>query len=167
MTWMQTNSTPAGASTFRTVLEDPAFTRDVVWREGETREQDGSTAYDFGDPEEIELLVTRPDADQLEQLPERTGEDIEYVMAAFLDRGITQDDRILIEEIDGRTPYRVGAPEVTDFDGDRFAWYALTRDRRGGTGDDPDSGDEDDEDDGGGDGDDDGDGGDDGGYDWR
>lgn len=120
------------------VIEDPDFTRPIVWRAGKSVDStgDGSTEYRFDNPVEMELLVVSPDASPLERNPEGPSEPVEYALCAMLDRGITHEDRIIFDDARGEsTPYRVGAPEVTEFDGDRFAWYGLRRDHRGDSSD--------------------------------
>ncbi|WP_198667864.1 hypothetical protein [Saliphagus sp. LR7] len=132
MTYLGTDSSPTTQSSFRGVLEDPDFTRPVTWRTGEAENDGGETVWHFGDEVETEFFVSQPDADDLEILPHRPDDDVHYVLGAMLDRGVTEDDRLILDDgVGENSPYRVEAPEVTDFDGDRFAWYALTPDSRG------------------------------------
>ena len=139
MSWYESagDAGPWGGS-LASVIEDPSFTREVTWRTGEAVDtaDDGSTEYEFGAPSTIEVMIVSPDASPFDRTVEGPEERVEYALVAMVDRGITRGDRIAFDDARGDAAglYRVGSPEVTDFDGDRFAWYALTTDERGDSG---------------------------------
>lgn len=139
MSW-HASSSGTWSDSLATVIGDPDFTRPVVWRSGEAvdSDSDGSTEYEFGDPVEMELLIVSPDASPFDRNVEGPSEPVEYAMVAMLDRGITRGDRLEFHDARGDSDglYRVGTPEVTDFDGDEFAWYSLRSDDRGDSSDD-------------------------------
>ncbi|ADJ14476.1 hypothetical protein [Halalkalicoccus jeotgali] len=139
MSWHASTDAGPWNDSLAGVIDDPDFTRPVVWRPGEAvdSDTDGSTDYEFGDPVEMELLIVSPEVSPFDRAVEGPDEDVEYALCAMLERGITRGDRLAFDDARDESPglYRVGTPEVTDFDGDRIAWYALTADERGDSSD--------------------------------
>lgn len=127
------------------VLEDPDFTRPVVLERGGTVAEAGGSELRFDAPESLALFVTPTSAEDREKLSVGTDQQVEYKVGAMDSRSVTEGDRLWF--VDDRSepsltppdgvgsaamnPYRVGAPQSTVIDGERFAWFGLTADTRG------------------------------------
>lgn len=122
--------------TLRQVIEDPDFTVPVVHLPGETGGDDGTASLTLGDPRRIRVMIRRPEAVEYGVTETARVDGVEYLLCAMIDAGISVDDRVYYDNGLTRRAYRVLEPEVTEFDGDSFAWYQLAEDERG----DPDEG---------------------------
>ena len=142
------------SNSLRSVIEDPDFTQPIVlYRGGATDvDQDGIEEFQFGPGEEMDAIVTAPDAAPYVVEPRGPEEDTEYAMCVMSERNVTQGDRVVYDGGFGPAPFQVIEPRPTRFDGDEFMWFRLIPDNRGeeAPGDDsPDDGSDDGGDDGG------------------